>query len=165
MNISLIYLKKLNPYYIKRLRAQIIAAVITFGCMVAALLLMAICALGEINYPDNLWKGILGEAVGEGYRGMYAVACVYRNRIHQGMPLGCVALGRKDLDKFVGKCLPFHHLIAKKVVRDVFENNAKDITGGATHYDNVEAFGMPSWAKNMQVTCRIGRHTFWKERG
>ena len=57
----------------------------------------------KISHPKYLYKGIIGEAVGEGYAGMYAVACVYRNRLRKGMPLGCVAFKRGDLDRFVEK--------------------------------------------------------------
>lgn len=117
--------------------------------------------------PSNLWKGIIGEAVGEGYDGMYAVACVYRNRLAKGLPLGCVALKRKDLDTFVKKQGVKYELLAKRIVDGVFDlsdNNSKpnDPTRGATHYENLVDFPMPRWAGNMRITAVIGKHTFFK---
>jgi len=118
----------------------------------------------KIKGISNLWKGIIGEAVGEGYCGMYAVACCYRNRLSKGMALGCVALKRKDLDEFVGKQGYRNELRAKAVMREVFELSGGDVTNGATHYENVEKYGLPYWAKNMGVVARIGCHTFFKKR-
>ena len=34
------------------------------------------CLVANASYPKDLWKGIIGEAVSEGYDGMYAVTCV-----------------------------------------------------------------------------------------
>ena len=50
----------------------------------------------KISHPKYLYKGIIGEAVGEGYAGMYAVACVYRNPIKKGYAfrLRCFLKGR-----------------------------------------------------------------------
>jgi len=121
----------------------------------------------EITPPANLYKGIIGEAVCEGYDGMYAVACVYRNRLAKGLPLGCVALKRKDLDTFVKKQGVKYELLAKRIVDGVFDlsdNNSKpnDPTRGATHYENLVDFPMPRWAGNMRITAVIGKHTFFK---
>ena len=118
----------------------------------------------KISPPDNLWKGILGEAASERREGMYAVVCVYRNRLRNGLPLGCVALKRRDLDKFVKKQGEKYKEMAKKIIREVFEEDAPDITNRATHYENVEKFGLPSWAKKMKITAKIGRHTFFAEK-
>ena len=116
----------------------------------------------NIPYPENLWKGIIGEAVGEGYKGMYAVACVYHNRLKKGLPLGCVALKRRDLDEFVRKQGRFER-VAKGIIEEIFVRNGKDITLGSTHYENIERFGIPYWAKNMVRTVKIGKHTFFKK--
>ena len=37
-----------------------------------------------------------------------------------------------------------------------------DITGGATHWENVKAFGLPDWARGMQQTAAIKDHVFFK---
>lgn len=119
---------------------------------------------GKNKCPPNLWKGIIGEAVGEGYRGMYAVTCAYRNRLDKNLPLGCVALKRKDIDQFVEKQGEKYQKMAKEIVRKIFEENGPDITKGATHYENVESFGLPKWAEKMEVTVKIKHHTFFKEK-
>ena len=111
---------------------------------------------------SNLWKGLIGEDVSGGYEGMYAVACVVKNRLAAGMNLGLVALKRPDLDTFVNKEPEKYHIMAKEIVKKVFEENGKDITNGATHYENIEKYGMPSWAKGMKVVAKIGEHTFFK---
>ena len=128
----------------------------------AVIVNMARCE--EIIPPDNLWMGIIGEACSEGYNGLYAVACVYRNRLSKGMSLGCVALKRKDLNEFVRKQGRKIEYLAKRIIKEVFEGNAPDITGGASHYENVERFGIPRWAKDMVRTLKIKSHTFYKEK-
>ena len=35
--------------------------------------------------------------------------------------------------------------------------------GGATMWENIHAFGTPSWVKGMVRTVRIGDHIFYKE--
>ena len=116
-----------------------------------------------LDYPGNLWKGLIGEAVSEGHQGMYAVGCVYRNRLKKGMNLGCVALKRKSLDNFVRRQGKKYAIMAQGIVQELFENDGKDITGGATHYENTKVFGIPRWVKKMKITCKIGSHTFYKE--
>ncbi|RKY32659.1 MAG: hypothetical protein DRP74_02145 [Candidatus Omnitrophota bacterium] len=117
----------------------------------------------EITPPEDLWKGIIAEAVSEGYIGMYAVACCYKNRIEQGLPLGCVALKRKDLNNFVKNQGVKYEIMAKNILDKVFYQNGYDVTLGATHYENIERYGYPYWAKEMLVTVKIGQHTFYKE--
>lgn len=134
-----------------------------FRIMVVCLLLFVLVGQGftGVPYPEDLWKGLIGEAVGEGYEGMYAVACVYRNRLEKGLPLGCVALRRRDLDEFVRKQGKKFEYMAKDIIEEVFEQNGKDVTGGATHYENIKRFGIPWWAKTMVRTFRLGNHTFF----
>jgi len=114
------------------------------------------------SYPKDLWKGLIAEAVGEGYDGMYAVCCVYRNRLEKGMSLGCVGLKRKDLDEFVKRQGKKYEYMAKEIIEEVFFNRNIDVTKGATHYENIEVFGVPYWVKNMEITTKIGDHTFYK---
>lgn len=122
------------------------------------------CFAEKVDCPENLWMGIIGEATNHGYTGMYAAACVYRNQLDKGIPLGCVALKRKDLDEFVKREGQKKQLMAKEIIRKIFKEGTLDITGGATHYENVEKFGLPCWAKEMRVTAKIGNHTFFAEK-
>lgn len=52
---------------------------------------------------------------------------------------------------------------ARQIERRVFEQDGPDITLGATHFEAVEKYGMPYWAKGMKVTVKIGEHTFFKK--
>lgn len=128
-------------------------------------LVVLICAFfvssAEADTTD-LWKGLIGEAVSEGYDGMYAVACCYRNRIERGLPLGCVALKRKDLNEFVSRQGKKYETMAKRIIDEVFIHNSPDVTLGADHYEYIEKYGIPAWAGNMQPTIKIGCHTFYK---
>ena len=107
------------------------------------------------------WKVIMAEAVSEGYGGMYAVACVIRNR--GGALKGFCGAKRKNLDQFCRKQGQKYIQLAKMIEQQVFQMNAEDITNGATHFENVEKFGKPYWAEHMIVTAKIGNHTFFKK--
>ena len=133
------------------------------GLVVGVFLLLSLPFLVGWTYPENLWQGLIGEAVGEGYNGIYAVACVYKNRLQKGLPLGCVALKRRDLDAFIKTQGKKYEIMAKEIIYKVF-TQTNDITKGATHYENIERFGIPRWVKNMVRTVKIGKHTFYKEK-
>ena len=107
-----------------------------------------------------IWKVLMAEAVSEGYDGMYAVACVIRNR--GGGLHGFCGAKRKDLTAFCNRQGKRVISLSRKIERLVFELDGPDTTGGATHFENVEAFGTPYWAKDMIVTVKIGQHTFFR---
>jgi hypothetical protein len=111
--------------------------------------------------PANLWKGIIAEAVGEGFEGQYAAACVCRNRLKKGMNTGLAGLKRNDLDAFVAKEGPEAEKTAKEIVADVFEHNSEDTTGGALYFESTD-FERPWWAKDRVKTVQIGKHIFYK---
>ncbi len=113
--------------------------------------------------PNNIWQGLIAEDVGGGYRGMYAVACVVRNRQAVGLNHGLCAMKRKDLDTFCKKQGKKYEVMAKEIVRKVFVENSPDVTNGATHYEAVERYGVPYWAKSMRIVARIGEHTYYRE--
>lgn len=115
-----------------------------------------------MEIPSNFWQGLIAEDVSGGYQGMYAVACCVRNRLNIGMTMGLVGLKRKDLDAFVKRQGVKYELMAKDIVRKVFYENAPDITKGATHYENIERFGIPYWAKDMVRIVKVKSHTFYK---
>lgn len=109
------------------------------------------------------WQVIMAEAVSDGYQGMYAVACVIRNRggdLHafcgarrKNLSLFCTRQGREAMRQ------------AREIERAVFEDRGPDVTRGATHFEAVEKYGMPKWARGMMVTAKIKSHIFFKERG
>jgi hypothetical protein len=127
------------------------------------LLFNATISYAEVQYPPELWKGLLREASSEGYHGMYAVACCVRNRMKNGKDHGLVGLKKKDLNRFVKKEGSRAEIIAKEAVRKVFEENGYDITKGAIYYEYVEMYGWPDWTKGKKVivTAKVGCHTFF----
>ena len=138
----------------------------------ALCLLFILSSVSEGREPQDaiVFRTIMGEAVSEGYEGMYAVACVIRNKAkrHNLLPaIVCrkwfIASKRKDLISFCERQGVKYNNMVQRIVSEVFDNDAKDITGGATHYENVERYGTPYWAKTMRKTAKIGSHTFWKE--
>lgn len=130
---------------------------------------LGFCGSDISKYP--VASTIAGEAGGEGYKGMYAVACVIQNRSR----LYNMSLEKVVSKQFYGKDTPYAKKIfnLKKeeilgIVKLLESGQLKDITGGATHFENVERFGMPKYIsknpKRWKVTCKIGHHTFFKEK-
>jgi hypothetical protein len=78
------------------------------------------------------------------------------------MNTGLVALKRKDLNSFVERQGSRYELMAKDIIRKVFNENSPDVTKGATHYEAVERYGLPKWAKGMVRTTKIGDHTYFR---
>ena len=124
------------------------------------------CYAGSDEYliKNLLWRGIIAEAVSEGPRGMYAVACCVRNRLAAGMDPGLCALKRKDLDRFVKREGFAAERTARAIVDKVFSGSAPDITLGATHYEAVKQYGVPAWAKGMRRAVTIGAHAFYRSK-
>jgi len=125
-----------------------------------------------VNPPANLWKGLIAEDTSGSYESYLAIALVVRNRLDAHMNHGLCALKRKNLDSFIAKEVNYAKIrynkdlvgIAQKAISDAFSYKVKDITGGANHYEYVERYGKPKWARNMVVTTKIGNHTFYKGR-
>lgn len=110
---------------------------------------------------------LLGEARGETPVGMYAVACVIRNRsIERKMPMDKVCTqkyqfscwpairSRRDLLKTKeGK-------FALQITDKIMSGQGDDITGGANHY---HAFYVnPSWKNGMKKTLVYRSHIFYR---
>lgn len=113
------------------------------------------------NTQPPIWQVIMAEAVGDGYNGMYAVACVIRNR--GGDLHAFCGSGRKDLSVFCARQGGKAISEARTIERIIFEQGGPDVTGGATHFEAVQRYGMPYWANGMRVTVKIGEHTFFKK--
>jgi len=117
---------------------------------------------------DNIVAQVIaGEACGEGYKGMYAVACVIQNRakLTNKSPSQIVtkkyqfaSLHNPKLKVLYYSVKPIANLLAYRI------GTLKDITKGATLFENIERFGKPSWYNKVIKTCKIGRHTFFKEK-
>lgn len=102
---------------------------------------------------------IIAEAANQGEVGIYAVACVLRNR---GYNLkGFSATRRSDLRAFtLRQPAKVQRWAAHAIVQ--VRRGDPDITMGATNYENVDAFGTPWWAKDMTIVAVIGDHTFYR---
>jgi len=113
----------------------------------------------EIPY----WKVLLAEGASEGEIGMKAICCVIRNR--GGGLKGLYGAQRPDLDEFCQRQGPHWIRTAKRIAKEVFIDNAPDITGGATLFENLDIYGWPKdWDESkVRLTCKIKRHSFFRE--
>ncbi len=134
---------------------------VTIAGLIATIIFYSIVIACYASPPDNLWKGLIAEAVSENYEGMYAVCCVVRNRLSKGMNNGLVGLHRKDLDEFVRKHKAYEKM-AKKIVYQVFECNGDDTTNGSLYFENISVFKYPDWARKKEFIKIIGNHAFWR---
>ena len=126
-------------------------------------LLASLVVFAAIAHAEPDWtlveKTLLAEAASEGEAGMFAVGCVMRNR---GYNLnGFAGSRRQDLDDFVRHQPPRVQAAARRCVQRL-RAGVRDVTLGATHYENTGAFGVPNWARGRKPLTRIGRHTFWR---
>ena len=125
--------------------------------------LLGVCLLLQpvlVSAAPSLEEQVLvGEAANQGYDGMYAVGCVLRNR---GWRLdGFSAAKRADLYAFYLRQPAQVQRWATEIVARLHHDGI-DTTGGATHYENVTAFGTPRWAQGQTPVKVLGSHTFWK---
>lgn len=130
--------------------------------MVKFLLLIIFLIFAYMWIRVEPWEVIIAESASEGYKGMYAVACVIRNR--KGDLNGFSGGRRKDLNKFCREQPANIIRNAKKAWRIVHYEKGEDITGGATLFENINRYGRPNWDwEKAQRTVKIGNHTFFKE--
>jgi len=129
----------------------IIASTVT-----SLLLLLAFCVTScqaEIK-EETAVRCIIGEAANQGYRGMLALASGLRNRGTTKGVYGCKA-------KFVDSEPQWVWSQARKAWRESYINRVHD----GTHWENIQEFGTPWWAKNMVKVYWYQDHVFYKERG
>lgn len=116
---------------------------------------IAISAAFSQNITDsNAIRTIVGEAGNQGKNGMIAVGNVIRTR--------------NNLKGFYG----FKNPIADKQPKYIWkmaaeaweESKTNNLVMGATHFENVKAFGRPYWAKDMVETVTIKDHTFFRKK-
>jgi spore germination cell wall hydrolase CwlJ-like protein len=103
-------------------------------------------------FDNDAIRAIVGEAAGEGYRGMLAVACGIRNR---GSLRGVYGLRARHVDREPAR-------IWFEARQAWQESRARDIVGGAGSWESVD-FKRPAWARGMRITVRIGKHIFYKK--
>ena len=106
--------------------------------------------------PDMAIKVILGEAADQGLDGMIAVAEVIRNR---GKLRGFSSM-RRNLDKFASQQPQRIQVLAERAWK---MSRYTNYTNGATHFDNVDRFGMPVWAHGMIRTAKVADMIYFRE--
>ena len=108
------------------------------------------------------------EAGGEGRAGMEAVFEVIQNRARGGKTLYEVVTAPAQFSSLNGLSPAAAIVKARKskawplAMQIVTAARRTNHTRGATHFDNVGAFGTPRWAKNAAITAKVGHHTFFK---
>lgn len=128
--------------------------------LLAAILCVSATAFAATREPDwaLIEKTLVAEAASEGYDGMLAVAEVMRARDWSLKPF--CASRRKDLAAFVAR-QPKSCRDAAHRALEAARAGSRTVNG-ATHYENVEAFGTPDWARGKEPVAKVGRHTFWR---
>lgn len=129
------------------------------GALLTALTILgALCYFAGVGWcasetipEDRAIHAILGEARGEGYAGMYAVACAIRNRGH----LGGVDGARADISDASGA---LHRQAARAWAESEY---GPDPTRGADHW-YAHKILRPWWAKYGTRTAVIGGHTYMR---
>ena len=135
---------------------------------------------------DVLARTLYGEARGEGYAGMIAVAWSIRNRVDvdlhsdgkpdwwgEGYAGVCQApwqfsCWNKNDPNFAylsgAKQIPFREFAQAKIAAErVMAGKVPDPTGGATHYYATTMPKPPVWVKGAKQTLELGRHVFFKD--
>lgn len=132
--------------------------------LTAVILMMTMMPIGGEAMPTapsialndiSAVRAILGEASGEGYRGMLAVACAIRNR---KTLKGVYGVHAKHVDQQSKK-------VWQQAKQAWKESQHNDITKGASGWGNKEdlkKFKKEKWWKNATVTTQIGNHYFYK---
>lgn len=121
----------------------------------AFLLMVAGCGparAGTIREADAV-KAIIGEAEDQGYRGMLAVAVGIRNR---GTLHGVIGFKSKRVRS--GAVKRKYYRMALRAWKESKKNRIH--TGD--HWENVSAFGEPTWAGKMRKVAVVGDHVFYK---
>lgn len=130
-----------------------------------------------MNQQEVLARTIWGEARGEGFLGMKAIACVALNRAAkpswwgttiEGVCLkpwqfSCWNKNDPNLAKLqavteenpiFSQCMQF--------AKDAINGLMDDVTNGATHYFDKRIPIPPKWAENLEPCAIIGHHMFYK---
>ena len=160
---------------------------ILVGCIILAVITLFVVAFTiqpkparaevvQINTAmrDNLAKVIIAEdRIGTSWEGMLDVF-INRKRANETIwevaKRSCAAYYRKSPAWVALQNPNGYEKIRIKQARRVVDrklDNLKndkrvDSVKGGTHWENIEKFGVPYWAKKMVIVARHGRHTFWR---
>lgn len=128
---------------------------------------------------DILTKTLWGEARGEPYKGLVAVAHVILNRARKpgwwGSSIETVCLKQWQFSCWNKSDPNYAYLSGLKAIpgrdyvrcRDAalaaVQGHETDPTGGATHYYATALRNPPAWARGAKMTVAIGGHVFFKD--
>lgn len=134
---------------------QVFSAFALIGGIVLAVILI-LCAgmaqAGEIT-EDVAVRVLIGEAGNQGEHGMICVAEVLRQR---GSTKGFYGLKAKHVDSQPA-------WVWEQARRAWRKSATTHFTSQATHFENIESFGVPSWARGMRIVYKYKAHTFYKK--
>lgn len=136
----------------------VVASILACGIM----LLVGSCVNAHADsIPENkAVLAIIGEAENQGAQGMLAVACGISNR---GTLKGVYGLNAPRVK--AGKYSKTTYDLALSSWRHVMQSDDTcNFLGGATMWENIDAFGKPSWYNNVIETYRYKNHIFFKEK-
>jgi len=70
-----------------------------------------------------------------------------------------LATGQKPMNKYEENVMKKIMSTTSAVLRGTIENPI----GDATHFENVQKYGVPKWAKKMKKVGKVGEHTYYQE--
>ena len=148
---------------------------------IAFLIISSLCLCNSSAGVDTLTPDqkviamtILGEARGEGYAGMYAVACVIQQRMKERNKTGAQVCLKNNGKVWQFSCWnpndpnrrKLTHLLntpegywAKRIAVNIGKLNSNYVKQ-ANHYCNIKS--KPYWAKNKKPIIIIGDHKFYR---
>lgn len=125
---------------------------------------MCTVASADTISRERAINAIIGEAEDQGQMGMNLIACAIRNR---GTLEGVYGEKSKRVTK---KMYPEEIYDMAAAAWDLSAPSDKygfipcAMLHGATHWENIKAFGRPYWIKDMIVTHRYGDHVFYRKK-
>ena len=109
---------------------------------------------------DMAYKCLVGEVRGSDKETNRYTAHALRNRNTTSGVYGCDYVApQKEIDYM-------RHTKKDKFIKQAWENtlNEVDPTQGATHWENIQAFGQPNkWPGNLYIITKTKLHTFYVE--
>lgn len=115
------------------------------------------------SLDQRIIEAIITEAIGETKEGIIAAAWVFKNRLNAGMSLGSSGLDREDKQEWIARQPSWKKKLVKDIWLDIsLKGWPSDPTGGALYFENVNAFGRPSWIDQVEFILTIGNHNFYQ---
>ena len=117
------------------------------------------CNADEIPFTkENIIRAAVGEASGEGYQGLLAVATAIYNR---GTLKGVYGVNAKHIESEPEWVWTMASRAQKQAKKAYFEGVPMH---SGTHWENIKAFGTPYWVEDMIKVYEYKDHIFYKEK-